>query len=82
MGIKEKWFMKEVRDSLIEWNNIRAKQLANLLNLAVVVGIPRNDDEVAKLQMVCKTCDDLMAELLSEMEDIKARVDRGTGLHT
>ena len=76
-GIKENMLMRKIKSSLMEWNNIRARQLTNLLNLAVVIGIPENDDEVAKLEWICKTCDDLMVELLNEMEDIKTRVNRG-----
>lgn len=77
LSIKENMFMRKIKDGLIEWNNTRARQLANLLNLAVVIGIPRNDDETEKLKWVCENCDDLVVELLNEMEDIKARMDRG-----
>lgn len=73
--IKERIFIWKLRKSLWERNHYKADQLKCLLDIATLIGIPRNADEVDKLKWVCVTYDELMSELNFEMNQVKERLE-------
>lgn len=74
LGIKRKLFVWKVTMHLRKINYLKAKQLEDLLNMALDIGFPDNEEEENMLKWVCSTYDALISEINDEMEQVKEKI--------
>lgn len=72
-GIKQKMFVWKNIRRLKRINHLQIKMLEKLLNVALDIGYPRNEEQEKTLQWVCEKYDDLFKEINDEMNRVKER---------
>ena len=70
-GIKRKLFVWRNIKRLKRINHLQAKQLEWLLNMALDIGYPRNEEQEKTLQWVCDKYDALFEEINNQMNRAK-----------
>ena len=73
-NIKEKLFIHKVTKSMMKRHRLMGKQSASLLNMASLIGIPRDEEDIKRLEWVCATYDSLMEDINSEINCAKGRI--------
>lgn len=73
-GIKRKLFLHRVTMRLRKVNHLKAKQLEYLLNMALEIGFPCNEEEENALKWVCDKYDTLIGEINDEMKRVREKI--------
>lgn len=73
-GIKQKLFVWKNIKRLKRINHLQAKQLEWLLNMALDIGYPCNEEQEKTLQWVYEKYDDLFEEINDKMNQVKRMI--------
>lgn len=73
-GIKQKMLMWRVTNHREKLNHLRAYQLECLLNMAMLIGIPRTEEEAVKLGKVYNAYYHLVNEIESNMNRVYDKI--------
>lgn len=68
--ITYKIFMWKIVNSIKRRHHLVAKQLECLLNMSMCIGIPRTEEETAKLAWIYNTYKTLISEIESDMKRV------------
>lgn len=73
-NIKEKLFFHRITKSMMKRHQLIGEQLASLLNMATLIGIPRDEEDTKRLEWICTTYDSLLKDINNEMNRAKERI--------
>ncbi len=73
-GIKSKVFIWRIAYRIKKRNHFIVKGLECLLNLSMSIGIPDNEEDVAKLEWICDKYKSLMSEIESDMKHVSDKI--------
>ncbi len=73
-GIKCKLFMWQITHSIKKRNHLSANKLECLLNISMCIGIPENEEEVAKLEWIYDKYKSMISEIESDMKHVSDKI--------
>lgn len=73
-GIKYKMFMWRFTNNIKKRNHLSARKLECLLNLSMCVGIPKSEEETAKLEWIYDKYKSLISEVENDMKRVHDKI--------